>query len=115
MLCAPLLFVCLFQGDIPAYRNGVFDVLLSLVSILPAFAVYIASRFSRIQIALLCLLVVIVGIEASEGIRPTSQLNHEGSDLPFLVLHAAYFVLAVGVVLAAYAWLTVKRLVGSNI
>lgn len=109
-LCSPLLYVCLFGGDIPAYKHGLDHILFSLVSILPAIAILLAKKFRFLQVFLFILLLLITGLELTEGITATSQLEHEGSDLAFLMIHAILFAIGMALTLIMYFIQLIKKI-----
>lgn len=112
VLCSPLFVVCA-AGD-PRYPESVsaMDAVFALIAFLPMVAVMLASPFQRLQTGLLVALGMLVLLEVVLGIEPTSQLNHEGSDLVFLGAHFLYFILGFVATLLLASWRLVRRLIG---
>jgi hypothetical protein len=103
-LCGPLLSVVLFGGDTPAHEEGLAAMLPPLAAVLPAAAIWLAARLKLIQVVLFVVFVMVLVLELATGFVPTSQLNHEGTDVLFLFLHVAFFLLSMIVLTGVYGW-----------
>ncbi|HEX5277696.1 MAG TPA: hypothetical protein VFW42_08515 [Fluviicoccus sp.] len=108
LLCLPLLYTCLTGGDTPFQEKSPGETAFAFIALLPAFGIWAAFNTKKIQYALFFLLFLIFVWEMVAGIKPTSQLNHEGSDLAFLFLHAVHFGVGISTVLAVYLVTLVK-------
>lgn len=114
LLCMPLFLVCAFGGDsLPLSRRAI-GIAFSLIVLSPAIPILLAYPFSRLQHLFVSLLIVIVILEGVFGIRPTSQLNHEGTDLIWTVVHIGFAALATIAVLIAHMVGFIQRLYGRS-
>ncbi|WP_143520358.1 hypothetical protein [Halopseudomonas pelagia] len=107
-MCVPLFVVC-FIGD-PRYPATSGELGFSSAAFLPALAILLATPWRKTQIAMLLLLTMIFFLALFEGIKPTSQLNHEGSDLAFLFLHVMHFLLTLVILVLLCGWRAIKRI-----
>jgi hypothetical protein len=102
VLCMPLFFVCIIgdtRDNLPSQSNiALFELFfapLLFFIFFPALVVQAASGSPRIQNILFILFLAIFAAEVVIGITPTSQLNHEGTDILWFVVHVAYALSAV--------------------
>ena len=111
LLCLPLFFVCVTGGSHDDAMGNLSENLVSFPNLMcellnfgPALSICLARRFPRLQATMFWLLFAIVIAEFFIGFIPTNQLNHEGTDLPFSLVHFALTVLTLAALGLARLW-----------
>ena len=99
LFCVPLLKVCLYGGDKPFEPKTFAEYLLIFAIFSPVFSVFFSHKNKKLQLILFVLFSGLFIIEWVDGITPTSQLNHEGSDIAFIFLHFSYFIISLLIIM----------------
>ncbi|MBI3232041.1 MAG: hypothetical protein HYZ51_03110, partial [Candidatus Doudnabacteria bacterium] len=107
LLCCPLLYVCLYGGDTPAYEKADANILFYSIPVLPVIGMILAAKTRRVQVMLFLFLTSIFLLEIGTGITPTGK--HDGTDITFVFFHGIFFLLSVFIAAMGFIWFLVRK------